>query len=144
MRSVRPGERTLFLLFPDSDGFDLDQAALRQRRNLYAAARGQGIGSEVLRVNGVDRGEIVHIGKEDERLGDVSHAQAGFRKDRLDIFERELCLRGHVRTEQSGSRIHTQLARGVYDAPRVDALRIRADGGRRFSCFDLLDRKSVV
>ena len=69
------------------DHFNLDQAALRQLRNLYAGP-GRFVIAEEIGINPVHRGKIRHVFQKNRRLDDVFLMKSGFFQNRMDILQR--------------------------------------------------------
>src|SRR5665811_1945565 len=66
------------------DGLDLDEEPARQGRHLDGRARGLRV-ADILAIDGVHRCEVVHVGDEDRRLGDVGISEADVTEHRADV-----------------------------------------------------------
>jgi hypothetical protein len=119
------------------DDFHFDEDVLRQSLDSNAGACR--LFGEILAVDGVERGEIAHIGEEAGGLHGVFKRGTGFFEDGGEVLHDLLCLLGDVCTvDVARCGVDRNLTGGEEHIAANDGLRIRADGCGGFLCIDFL------
>ena len=108
------------------DGLDFDEDVLRKAADLDAGARG-GVFGEVLRVDLVDRREVVHVLDEDRRLDDVGGREPLAREYRGEVLKRLLGLAADASGDYRSRRgVERDLSRYEEESAGLDRLRVGA------------------
>lgn len=114
------------------DDFDFDQRIARQARDGdgRAGRSGDAFRGQVLCVDGVHGGEVLHIFEEDDGLDDAGEIAAGGDEDGFDVFEDPRGLIGDgAGDDLTGGGIEGDLSGSVEEIAKANGLGIRADSG---------------
>jgi len=117
------------LLF-HGDAFDLQRCVLGQTAHLHGTPCGEGL-CEVLAVDLIHLGKIIHVCKEDRGLHYICQCHALLGKDGLNVLEGLCGLGRDALGDGPGSGVDGELAGDVDRLACCDALRIWYNKNRR-------------
>ena len=122
-----------FRLGDDGDQLDFNQCVFGESGHLDGGAgrRGHALRHEVLAIDGVHRGKVVHVFQEYDGFDDMCEIGSGGSQDRLQVFKYARGLFGDSAGDDlTGGRIESDLAGSVQQVAGADCLRIGANGSR--------------
>src|SRR5271170_2507990 len=122
-----------------SDDFDLYQYVLGQARHFNGGARRSNspLRGQILAIDRVHRGEVVHVFQKDRSLDDLAETGPSGLKHSLQVLKNTdgLGLNASSNNLASG-RIKRNLPRGIKKVSDANGLGIRADSGGSFLSRD--------